>query len=317
MNDKFGRKLNYLRISVTDLCNYRCQYCMPENGVEHLKHQDILSFEEMYTIIREFVGFGVTKVRITGGEPLVRHGILNFIESVARLKPIEDLAITTNGSLLKPLAQSLKDRGLHRVNLSLDTLKPDRFKLLTRGGNLQDVLDGLHEAMRVGLKVKINCVLNRGINDDEVDDFIQLTETLGIDVRFIELMPIGDNVNYAITHFVSNESILEAHPELVQIDAEDPSSPAKYYQYKNAKGKVGLISPLSCNFCSHCNRLRITPEGFLKPCLHSDIELDLRTPLRLGESILPVIKEAFAVKPEKHLLEEHKTIIRGMSRIGG
>lgn len=285
--------------------------------MEHLKHSEILSFEELYTVVREFVQLGVTKVRITGGEPLVRQGILNFIGSVAQLKPIEDLAITTNGSLLKSMAQALKDRGLHRVNLSLDTLRPDRFQRLTRGGNLQDVLDGLHEAMRVGLKVKINCVLNRGINDDEIDSFIQLTETLGIDVRFIELMPIGDNVQYALTHFLSNESILEAHPELVQIDAEDPSSPAKYYQYKNAKGKVGLISPLSCNFCGQCNRLRITPEGYLKPCLHSDIELDLKTPLREGKSILPVIKEAFAVKPEKHLLEEHKTIIRGMSRIGG
>ena len=285
--------------------------------MEHLKHSEILSFEELYTVVREFVQLGVTKVRITGGEPLVRQGILNFIGSVAQLKPIEDLAITTNGSLLKSMAQALKDRGLHRVNLSLDTLRPDRFQRLTRGGNLQDVLDGLHEAMRVGLKVKINCVLNRGINDDEIDSFIQLTETLGIDVRFIELMPIGDNVQYALTHFLSNESILEAHPELVQIEAEDPSSPAKYYQYKNAKGKVGLISPLSCNFCGQCNRLRITPEGYLKPCLHSDIELDLKTPLREGKSILPVIKEAFAVKPEKHLLEEHKTIIRGMSRIGG
>lgn len=285
--------------------------------MEHLKHSEILSFEELYTVVREFVQLGVTKVRITGGEPLVRQGILNFIGSVAQLKPIEDLAITTNGSLLKSMAQALKDRGLHRVNLSLDTLRPDRFQRLTRGGNLQDVLDGLHEAMRVGLKVKINCVLNRGINDDEIDSFIQLTETLGIDVRFIELMPIGDNVQYALTHFLSNESILEAHAELVQIDAEDPSSPAKYYQYKNAKGKVGLISPLSCNFCGQCNRLRITPEGYLKPCLHSDIELDLKTPLREGKSILPVIKEAFAVKPEKHLLEEHKTIIRGMSRIGG
>ena len=285
--------------------------------MEHLKHSEILSFEELYTVVREFVQLGVTKVRITGGEPLVRQGILNFIGSVAQLKPIEDLAITTNGSLLKSMAQALKDRGLHRVNLSLDTLRPDRFQRLTRGGNLQDVLDGLHEAMRVGLKVKINCVFNRGINDDEIDSFIQLTETLGIDVRFIELMPIGDNVQYALTHFLSNESILEAHAELVQIDAEDPSSPAKYYQYKNAKGKVGLISPLSCNFCGQCNRLRITPEGYLKPCLHSDIELDLKTPLREGKSILPVIKEAFAVKPEKHLLEEHKTIIRGMSRIGG
>jgi cyclic pyranopterin phosphate synthase len=242
---------------------------------------------------------------------------VNFIESVARIKTLEDLSMTTNGLLLKTYAKALKEKGLHRVNVSLDTLRPDRFSLLTRGGNLQDVLDGIETAKQVGLGVKLNCVVNKGINEDEIDDFIQLTKTWGFDVRFIELMPIGDNLDYAKEHFYSNDQILLKHPELVPVKADDPSSPARYYQMDGAKGKVGLISPLSCKFCAQCNRLRLTPDGKLKPCLHSDLEIDLKTPLRNGEDILPYIQEALDVKPEKHLLDDHQTILRQMSRIGG
>lgn len=317
MIDRFGRDINYLRVSVTDRCNFRCQYCMPHDGVKTMAHEDLLSFEEMFLVIHQFVSIGVKKVRLTGGEPLVRKGILGFIQSLSRINALEDIALTTNGALLKSMAADLKRSGLHRVNISLDTLKPDRFTLLTRGGNLQDVLDGISEARSVGLKVKINCVLNKDINIDEIVHFVNLSRDWKLDVRFIELMPIGENVDYAIKHFVSTDEVLRQCPDLTPVEALDPSSPARYYQLPEAIGKVGLISPLSCNFCNDCNRLRLTPDGKLKPCLHNDLEIDLRAPLRNGENIMPYIMEAINVKPQKHLLDQHKTIIRQMSQIGG
>jgi GTP 3',8-cyclase len=317
MIDRFGRDINYLRVSVTDRCNFRCQYCMPHDGVKTMNHKDLLSFEEMFLVIHQFVSIGVKKVRLTGGEPLVRKGILGFIQSLSRISALEDIALTTNGALLKLMAGDLKRSGLHRVNVSLDTLKADRFTRLTRGGNLQDVLDGINEARRVGLKVKLNCVLNKDINIDEIADFVKLSRDWQLDVRFIELMPIGENVGYAMENYISTQEVLRQCPDLVSVDAIDPSSPARYFQLPDAIGKVGLISPLSCNFCNDCNRLRLTPDGKLKPCLHNDIEIDLRTPLRNGENIMPLILEAIQVKPEKHLLDQHKTIVRQMSQIGG
>lgn len=317
MRDQFGRDLTYLRVSVTDRCNLRCTYCMPEEGVEPMTHDEILSLEELYYVVREFVQLGVTKLRLTGGEPLVRRNIIPFIESVSRLEQLKDISMTTNGILLKTMAKDLQKHGLHRVNVSLDTLRADRFRLLSRGGNIQDVLDGIDAVKEAGLKVKLNCVVNRGINDDEIIDFITLTKTWGVDVRFIELMPIGKNIDYAHEHFYSNDEILQHHPQLKPVKAEDPSSPAKYYQFEDAKGKVGLISPLTCSFCANCNRLRLTSDGKLKPCLHSDLEIDLKTPLREGADIRPYMLQAYTIKPEKHLLEEHRTIVRQMSRIGG
>ncbi|PKM64887.1 MAG: GTP 3',8-cyclase MoaA [Firmicutes bacterium HGW-Firmicutes-20] len=317
MIDRFGRDINYLRVSVTDRCNYRCQYCMPHNGVKTMAHEDLLSFEEMYMVIHNFVSLGVKKVRLTGGEPLVRRGILGFIQSLSRIKALEDIALTTNGSLLKEMAADLKKSGLHRVNVSLDTLNPERFKRLTRGGSLQEVLDGIKQAENVGLTVKLNCVLNKDINIDEIRDFVQLSRDWKMDVRFIELMPIGENVDYALNHFVSTKEVLKQCPDLIATEAIDPSSPARYYRLPEAVGKVGLISPLSCNFCHDCNRIRLTPDGKLKPCLHNDLEIDLRTPLRNGENIMPYLMDAITVKPEKHLLDQHQTIVRQMSQIGG
>jgi cyclic pyranopterin phosphate synthase len=290
---------------------------MPEEGVEHMPHEELLSYEELYTVIEEFVKLGVKKLRITGGEPLVRKDVVNFIEKVASLRQLNDIAMTTNGIGLVDLAEPLKKAGLHRVNVSLDTLNPERYKYITRGGDLNKVLKGILIAKEVGLKVKINCVVNKGINDDEVERFIQLTDRWGVDVRFIELMPIGQNVKYAQEHFYSNELIIKQFPDLIPVIAEDPSSPARYYQLKGAKGKVGLISPLSCNFCAYCNRLRLTPDGKLKPCLHSDIEIDLKNALRNNQDILPLILKSYEIKPEKHLLDKHKMIVRQMSQIGG
>jgi GTP 3',8-cyclase len=317
MYDRYNRDLTYLRVSITDRCNLRCAYCMPEEGVEQMHHEELLSYEELYTVIKTFVGLGVKKLRITGGEPLVRKDVVSFVGKVAQLKELEDIAMTTNAVLLKEFAKPLKEAGLHRVNISLDTLKDDRYRLLSRGGQLKNVLEGINAAQVAGLKIKINCVVNKGINEDEISDFIQLTKTWGVDVRFIELMPISKNISYAQEHFYSNELILANHPELMPVEADDPSSPARYFKLENAKGKVGLISPLSCNFCAFCNRLRLTPDGKLKPCLHSDIEIDLKSALRSNSDILPLILESYKVKPEKHLLDEHQMIVRQMSQIGG
>ena len=317
MRDQFNRDLTYLRVSITDRCNLRCTYCMPEEGVESMPHEELLSYEELFIVIEKFVELGVKKLRITGGEPLVRKDVVKFIEKVASLNKLEDIAMTTNGILLKELAIPLKKAGLHRVNISLDTMNPERYRYMTRGGDLRTVIDGINVAKEAGLKIKITCVVNKGINDDEIGQFIQLTKEWGVDVRFIELMPIGQNIQYAQDHFYSNEMILSQFPELKEVKAEDISSPARYYQLEGAQGKVGLISPLSCNFCAYCNRLRLTPDGKLKPCLHSDIEIDLKTALRTNQDIVPLILESYKIKPEKHLLDEHKMIVRQMSQIGG
>ena len=321
MKDRIGRNINYLRVSITDLCNLRCKYCMPEEGIKKKKHEQILSLEEMYEIIRASVSLGVNKVRITGGEPLVRKGVVQFVEKIGQLQGIEDLAMTTNGILLKEYAEPLKSAGLKRVNISLDTLKEDRYREITRGGELRDVLDGMEEAKRVGLlPIKINVVLIGGFNDDEIEDFIQLTVEENVDVRFIELMPIGQASTWSKRRFIPNTLIRERVKDLMPIYDGDKSSPAKYYRLPNGKGKIGLINPISSHFCKHCNRMRLTADGKLKPCLHSNQELDVRAVLKLGEqSIEKLLKDAITAKPIQHELNEQNSqpIERDMVRIGG
>jgi GTP 3',8-cyclase len=313
--DLFNRDITYLRVSVTDRCNFRCQYCMDEDGVDALAHDDILSFEELYTIIQRFVELGVNKVRLTGGEPLVRKGIVNFIASLARLHGIKDLAMTTNGSLLNEYALPLKNAGLKRINVSLDTLNPNKFTTITRGGQLQPVLDGIALARSLGLIVKINVVLMKGINDDEVGDFIQLTKQ-GIDVRFIELMPLGDTTNFAKHHFLNYETILNQYA-LQQVASDDPHSPAKYYRYQNNTGKVGFITALSNHFCGACNRMRLTADGKLRPCLLQETEIDIKALLRSGKPITPTLKQVITNKPQQHQLNDDITAQRAMNKIGG
>ena len=229
MKDLFGREINYLRISVTDLCNLRCQYCMPGTGVCKLEHSDVLTIEEFYEIAKVFVELGVKKIRITGGEPLVRNGIVELVEKIASLG-LDDLAMTTNGLLLPKYAESLKKAGLDRVNISLDTLNPKKYKEITRGGSLLDVLEGIEKAKSVGLTpIKINTVLIGGFNTDEIENLVYITKEEDIDVRFIELMPIGEASDRASKKFVSNEMILEKVPELEKTEALDISSPAVYY----------------------------------------------------------------------------------------
>lgn len=318
MKDSFGRRINYLRISLTDRCNLRCRYCMPEKGIDNkLEHKDLLRLEETYDLIKDFVELGIDKIRFTGGEPLVRKGIVNLIEKVNKLDGVREIAMTTNGLLLKDMAKSLKAAGLTRVNISLDTLDEDKYSEITRGGRLSQVLEGIDEAIKVGLTpIKINTVLVGGLNDDEIKGLVDLTKK-GIDVRFIELMPIGEAASFAQEKFVSNDKVLETVKGLIPVAKKDPSSPANYYKLHNASGKIGLINPISCKFCSDCNRVRLTSTGKLKLCLHSDREIDLGRSLRNGEDIKEKILDSILTKEESHHLEEEEYIVSNMNQIGG
>lgn len=318
MKDQFGRKINYLRISVTDLCNLRCIYCMPKEGIPKIQHEDILSVEEIEEIVKVFVKLGVNKIRLTGGEPLVRKGILDIVERIGKLEGIRDFAMTTNGLLLKEYAKDLKALGLKRVNISLDTLDDKKYSSITRIGSFQRIMKGIEAAKEVGLTpIKINTVLVGGFNDDEIEDLVRLTEKEEIDVRFIELMPIGEAIKLKADHFLSNEIVLQRVPNLIKIDGEDPSSPAVYYKLPNGKGKIGLINPVSCKFCKNCNRVRLTSQGKLKLCLHSDVEIDLREALRRGQAIEKIIMDAISKKPESHKLEDGVYVSKKMYQIGG
>ncbi len=315
MEDCCHRIVNYLRVSLTDFCNYRCSYCMPPFGVKAKPREDILTLEEVYFIIRLFAQLGITKVRLTGGEPLLRPGVEGLIRSLNSLEPINDIAMTTNASLLAGRAKDLKKAGLKRVNISLDSLDEDVFRNLTRGGELAPVLAGVKDALEAGLGVKINVVLLKGINDKEIKDFIELTVDRPIDVRFIEAMPLGPTGDFCREHFLSNGAVLET----VSLEAieRDHASTARLYRYGNAMGRVGLISPLSCNFCSECNRLRLTADGLIKPCLHSDDTIEIRQALRRGEDLMPYLRRAFEMKPAQHHLDQGVGTADSMNLIGG
>ena len=318
MKDSFGREINYLRISLTDRCNLRCKYCMPEDGVSKFSHDEILTLEELYEIIKVFVELGINKIRFTGGEPLVRKGVVGLISKVSRLHGVKDIAMTTNGILLKKYARDLKDAGLNRVNISLDTLDEDKYRAITRGGSLSKILEGIEEAKKVGLTpIKINTVLIGGFNDDEIESLVGLTAKENIDLRFIELMPIGEAANWAKENFISNNRILEKVGNLIPVPREDISSPAVYYKLPNGKGKVGIINPISCKFCENCNRVRLTSQGRLKLCLHSDNEIDIRRALKNGQDLKKLILDSIGKKEESHHLEDGEYIKRNMNQIGG
>lgn len=320
MKDLYSRRINYMRISITDLCNLRCQYCMPEEGICKKDHEDMLALEEIVEIVKAGVKLGIDKVRITGGEPLVRKGIVEFIQMISDIDGIKDIAITTNGILLPKYAADLKKAGLKRVNISIDSLKPDKYKEITRGGDLNKVLEGINKAIELGLTpVKLNVVAMGGYNDDEIEDFINLTMDKPVDVRFIELMPIGEASAWGKERFISNEDIRHRVRNLIPA-ATEKSSPARYYTLPGAKGRVGFINPISNHFCGDCNRLRLTSDGKLKPCLHSNSEIDILEAVRNHpEKIYDVLKSAIMSKPEKHDLysEDHEESHRSMFQIGG
>lgn len=330
LSDSFQRPINYLRISVTDRCNLRCTYCMPEEGIVLASHEDMLSYEEICSVVRAAAPLGINRLRLTGGEPLVRAGLTDLFRMLSEIEGVEDLSLTTNGVLLTRCAADLKAAGLGRVNVSLDSLRKDRFHEITRFGSLEDVLGGIEEARKVGLNpVKINNVVVRGVNDDELLDFARKTVDDGWHVRFIELMPFGEGPGAACEHVDGKEkfvSVMEMKERLAALGSLEPTltsngnGPAKYFRFGGAKGTVGFISPVSEHFCFGCNRLRLTADGRLRPCLLDDREIDLREPLRRGapaEELRRLIEEAVACKPKGHRLSEGARSRRRMAQIGG
>ena len=313
MKDRFGRNITYLRISVTDLCNLRCKYCMPESGVESLCHSDILSIEEIVEIVKVASKNGIKKIRLTGGEPLVRRGFINLCKQISKIDEIEDIAITTNGVYLKEMADELFENKVRRINFSLDTLIKEKYNDITRRNDFDKAMESLFYAIKKGFKVKINVVLIGGFNDDEIQDFVNLANKYDLEVRFIELMQIGETANWSKDKFVSNKIVLEKVPEL---EFDGVSGVAKIYKLKGQKGRIGLISPISCSFCEDCNRIRLTSDGKLKPCLHSKDEINLKG--LSGEELEEVFKRGIFEKPEKHHLEDGKSeSARDMNKIGG
>ena len=313
MKDRFGRNITYLRISVTDLCNLRCKYCMPESGVKSLCHSDILSIEEIIEIVKIASKNGIKKIRLTGGEPLVRRGFINLCKQISKIDEIEDIAITTNGVYLKEMADELFENKVRRINFSLDTLIKEKYNDITRRNDFDKTIESLFYAIKKGFKVKINVVLIGGFNDDEIQDFVNLANKYDLEVRFIELMQIGETANWSKDKFVSNKIVLEKVPEL---EFDGVSGVAKIYKIKGQKGRIGLISPISCSFCEDCNRIRLTSDGKLKPCLHSKDEINLKG--LSGEELEEVFKRGIFEKPEKHHLEDGKSeSARDMNKIGG
>lgn len=313
MKDRFGRNITYLRISVTDLCNLRCKYCMPESGVKSLCHSDILSIEEIVEIVKVASKNGIKKIRLTGGEPLVRRGFINLCKQISEINEIEDIAITTNGVYLKDMADELFENKVRRINFSLDTLIKEKYNDITRRNDFDKTMESLFYAIKKGFKVKINVVLIGGFNDDEIQDFVNLANDYDLEVRFIELMQIGETANWSKDKFVSNKIVLEKVPEL---EFDGVSGVAKIYKIKGQKGRIGLISPISCSFCEDCNRIRLTSDGKLKPCLHSKDEINLKG--LSGEELEEVFKRGIFEKPEKHHLEDGKSeSARDMNKIGG
>lgn len=319
------RTIDYIRISVTDRCNLRCVYCMPENGVDLLKHQDMMTFEEIYNLVNALVPLGIKKIRLTGGEPLVRKGIENLISMLRSIPEIEDITLTTNGILLEEMAEGLKKAGLTRINVSLDSLDENRFNQVTRWGSLDKVLKGIDKAIEIGLKpVKINVVAIKGFNDDEFINFIDYAFKKEVQVRFIELMPIGESDHDAfLKHYPISEikELIETKYELVATSEIKTNGPAENYKIIGGIGSVGFIGALSHKFCSTCNRLRLTADGKIRPCLYMDLEYDVLKLIRSGASddeLRNFISEIILGKPEGHNMEEGwGNQRRRMSQIGG
>ncbi len=325
MTDRFGRTIDYLRISITDRCNLRCVYCMPEDGVARLKHEQILTYEEILRVCRIMAGLGVKHLRVSGGEPLVRRGAAGLIAQAKRLDGIERVSLTTNGVLLEQELPALLEAGIDGINVSLDTLSPEKYSCVTRKDELYRALRGIDAAYSTGVRpLKINSVLMRGVNDDEILPLASLARDRDLSVRFIELMPIGLGKEYSP---VSGREVLARLTEEfgTPLRSEEMlgSGPAGYYSFPGFFGKIGLIGALSHAFCASCNRVRLTSDGLLKPCLYYDTGCDLRAPLRSGcgdEALSRLIRETVTEKPAGHRFgdsaAEH-TEQKTMNEIGG
>jgi GTP 3',8-cyclase len=324
--DGFSRTITYLRISVTDKCNLRCVYCMPEGGLPWLRRDEILSYEEIVRIVEAAASLGVRCIRLTGGEPLVRRYLERLIAAIAAIPGIDDIALSTNGLLLEEQLAQLVAAGLRRVNVSLDTLRPDRFESIARRPGLDTVLRAIDAAVRAGLApLKLNCVVMRGKNDDELGAFAELTRERPIFVRFIEVMPVHENLGLQREAYVSSDEILDriaAIDEIRPVPGPGGNGPARYYAFAGAAGAVGVISPLSHDYCQRCNRVRLTADGRLRLCLFGDHSLDLRSPVRSGATrdvLVRMLQSAMLIKPQRHHLRlgESASRMRAFSEIGG
>ncbi|MGQ0649828.1 MAG: GTP 3',8-cyclase MoaA [Gemmatimonadaceae bacterium] len=322
LRDQYGRSIEYLRISITDRCNFRCQYCMPVEGLQWLPKKDILSYEEIVAIVSQLAPLGLRRLRITGGEPTIRPDLPALIRQLKSVPDIEDIALSTNGVRLPELSASLSEAGLDRVNMSADSLRADRIMAIARRNLAFDPVVSLLAAERAGLgPLKINVVVMRGVNDDEIGDFARLTLDHPWHVRFIELMPVGDMRELTWEHVVPSPEVLDRVASIGALEAvQGPkgNGPAKYYRLANAAGTVGVITPMSHTYCGSCNRVRLTADGRLRTCLYGDHEVNLRDPLRAGDALDPLFRQALADKPKEHnLLQMQVGGLRALSQVGG
>jgi len=330
MLDKYSREINYLRVSITDRCNLRCIYCRPKEGVALHGHEDILRYEEMIRVISLAVKMGLIKVRLTGGEPLVRRGFVDFIADLKKIEGLKDISLTTNGILLEQFAQGIFDAGIRRINVSLDSLNPDKYGQITRGGRLEDVLRGIARAEEIGFSpIKINTVAIKGFNDDEALDFARLAQEQPFQVRFIELMPVGKTtLDYGEDYMPGSQLIKIIRQryalEPVKNKKNRSDGPAKIFKIKGGRGEIGFINPVSDHFCSTCNRMRLTSDGKLRACLLNEAEVDLKKALRENCSdaeLEKLIWDAVLLKPRQHDIvcteNSLRKCSRNMSEIGG
>lgn len=328
LRDRCNRIIDYMRVSVTDRCNLRCIYCMPAEGVKPLEHKEILTYEEIVRVVRVAAGLGIKKIRITGGEPLARKGIAFLISSIREIEGIKDISLTTNGILLEKYAEELAHAGLNRVNVSLDTMRPDRYREITRGGDITQVLRGIEKAEGAGLvPIKINMVPIRGFNDDEIEEFARLTLNKDYHIRFIEFMPIGAKDLWSEKGYIPNDeirSIVEKIGPLSPVKMRK-MGPARYFRFNSAPGVIGFISAITHHFCGDCNRLRITSDGKIRPCLFSETEIDLKPALRglssheSDKEIERLLRLSVVIKPEGHHIDKRSNLdsLKAMARIGG
>ncbi len=317
MKDNFGREITYMRMSVTELCDLRCRYCMPTDGICKKSHADMLTEDEMIDAVRAAASLGVKKLRITGGEPLVKKNILSVCERSSAVEGIREVDITTNGTALPKFAKPLKDAGIKRVNISLDTLNAEKYHYMSRVGELKDALKGIEAALEVGFeKIKLNAVLIGGFNDDEIPALAELTRKYPLDMRFIELMPMVESREFGAEAFIPYTVVQEKLPELVPVDAD--GGVAKLFQLPGAQGRIGLISPVSAHFCRECNRIRLTADGKIKPCLHSNAEYPIKG--LAFEEMKKQFEQAILNKPQWHGVldvENRSRAGRNMNQIGG
>ncbi len=322
--DNYQRQINYLRISITDMCNLRCLYCQPKPETGWKFHQEILRYEEITRLAALMVQLGIKRIRVTGGEPLIKKDVIVLIKSLAGIKGLEELTLTTNGTRLAQFARQLKENGVDRINISLDSLNRDRYADITGGGNLDDVLAGIDEALRVGfVPLKINMVVMAGINDDEVESFVRLTLDKPVVSRFIEFMPISWQGISWDERYLSTHVLKQRLSQRFSLMAENSiwgNGPAEYYKIDGAVGSIGFIPSISQHFCDRCNRLRLTPDGHLRLCLGQEMEIDLKQPMRDGasdEELKELILQGVRNKPVGHQFQTKRPEGRGMCAIGG